>query len=158
MDPTAWVAIAFVLFVIAVFKPAKKALTGGLDAKIAEIREQVEEAEKLREEAQALLSTYQRQQREALQEAEKIISRAEEDAARLKAASEKDLEAAIKRQEALAEEKIAQAEAAAVARVQEMAADLAVAATEKILTERLAGDAGKDLVDNAIGELAGKLQ
>ena len=66
-DPTFWVAIAFVLFVIAVFKPIRGAMLGGLDAKIAEIRQEVEEAEKLREAAQSLLANYQRQQRQALQ-------------------------------------------------------------------------------------------
>lgn len=158
LDPTAWVAIAFVLFVIAVFKPAKNAILSGLDAKIDEIKAQVEEAQQLREEAEALLATYQRQQREALQEAEDMVARAEEDAGRLRAEAEKDLEAALKRQEGLAAEKIAQAEAAAVARVQEMAVDLAVAATEKILSERLSGKPGKDLVDEAIADLPTKLQ
>lgn len=158
LDPTAWVAIAFVLFVIAVFKPAKNAILSGLDAKIDEIKSQVEEAQELREEAQALLATYQRQQREALQEAEEMVARAEEDATRLRAEAEKDLEQALKRQEELAGEKIAQAEAAAVARVQELAVDLAVAATEKILSERLAGKPGKDLVDQAIEGLPTKLQ
>jgi F-type H+-transporting ATPase subunit b len=127
MDPTAWVAVAFVLFVIAVFKPAKKAILGGLDAKIAEIRGQVEEAQQLREEAQALLATYQRQQREALQEAEDILTRG-------------------------------LAEAAAVARVQELAVDLAIAATEKILTDRMAGKGGTDLVNASISDLSTKLQ
>ena len=55
-DPTFWVAVAFVVFVVLVFKPIKGALIGGLDAKIAEIRREVEEAEKLREEAQSLLA------------------------------------------------------------------------------------------------------
>ncbi|MDA0654808.1 MAG: F0F1 ATP synthase subunit B [Proteobacteria bacterium] len=158
MDPTAWVAVAFVLFVIAVFKPAKKAILGGLDAKIAEIRGQVEEAQQLREEAQALLATYQRQQREALQEAEDILTRAEEDAVRLRTEAVKDLDEAIKRQEILAIEKISLAEAAAVARVQELAVDLALAATEKILTDRMAGKAGSDLVDASIADLSTKLQ
>jgi F-type H+-transporting ATPase subunit b len=158
MDPTAWVAVAFVLFVIAVFKPAKKAILGGLDAKIAEIRGQVEEAQQLREEAQALLATYQRQQREALQEAEDILTRAEEDAVRLRAEATKDLDEAIKRQEILATEKIGLAEAAAVARVQELAVDLAIAATEKILTDRMAGKGGTDLVNASISDLSTKLQ
>lgn len=158
MDPTAWVAVAFILFVIAVFKPAKKAILGGLDAKIAEIRGQVEEAQQLREEAQALLATYQRQQREALQEAEDILTRAEEDAVRLRAEATKDLDEAIKRQEILATEKIGLAEAAAVARVQELAVDLAIAATEKILTDRMAGKGGTDLVNASISDLSTKLQ
>ena len=127
MNPTDWTAVAFVLFIIAIFKPAKNFILSGLDAKIEEIRSQVEEAEQLREEAQALLATYQRQQREALKEAGKeIVSRAEENASRMRTKAENDLDEAIKRQETLAHEKIAQAEAAAIARVQSMAVDLAV--------------------------------
>ena len=158
MNPTDWTAVAFVLFVIAIFKPAKNFILSGLDAKIDEIRSQVEEAEQLREEAQALLATYQRQQREALKEAEEIVSRAEENASRMRIKAENDLDEAIKRQETLAHEKIAQAEAAAIARVQSMAVNLAVSATEKILTERLAGKAGKGLIDHAISDLPTKLQ
>ena len=79
-DPTFWVAVAFVIFVIAVFKPIKGALMGSLDAKIEEIRREVEEAEKLREEAQSLLANYQRQQRQAMQDAENIVARAKDHA------------------------------------------------------------------------------
>lgn len=157
MDSTAWTAVAFVLFVIAVFKPAKNAILSGLDARIDEIRLQVEEAQQLREEAQTLLANYQRQQREALKEAEDIVTRAEEDASRLRKKAKTDLDDAIKRQEALAREKIAQAEATAIARVQETTVDLAVSATEKILTDRLTGKAGKDLVNTAIGDLPNKI-
>ena len=156
MDPTAWTAVAFVLFVIAVFKPAKNAILSGLDSRIDEIRLQVEEAQQLREEAQALLANYQRQQREALKEAEDIVIRAEEDAS-LRKKTKNDLDDAIKRQEALVREKIAQAEATAIARVQATAVDLAVSATEKILTDRLTGKAGKDLVNTAIGDLPNKI-
>ncbi|MBT5499102.1 MAG: F0F1 ATP synthase subunit B, partial [Alphaproteobacteria bacterium] len=87
-DPTFWVAIAFVLFVIAVFKPIRGAMLGGLDTKIAEIRQEVEEAEKLCEEAQSLLANYQRQQRQALQDAENIVIRAREEAERHRADGE----------------------------------------------------------------------
>ena len=90
MDSTAWTAVAFVLFVIAVFKPAKNAILSGLDARIDEIRLQVEEAQQLREEAQTLLANYQRQQREALKEAEDIVTRAEEDASRLRKKAKND--------------------------------------------------------------------
>ncbi|MBE89656.1 MAG: F0F1 ATP synthase subunit B [Rhodospirillaceae bacterium] len=158
MNPTDWTAVAFVLFVIAIFKPAKNFILSGLDAKIDEIRSQVEEAQQLREEAQALLATYQRQQREALKEAEEIVDRAEENASRMRTEAKNDLDEAIKRQETIAREKIAQAEAAAIARVQSMAVNLAISATEKILMERLTGKAGKGLIDNAIGDLPNKLQ
>jgi F-type H+-transporting ATPase subunit b len=157
-DPTFWTAIAFVIFVVALFKPIKKALLAGLDSRIAQIRSEVEEAQRLREEAQALLASYQRKQREAAQEAENIVKQAKEDAALHRAETEKAMEELLKRQEAMAVEKIAQAEAAAVQEVRDIAVDLAIAATEKILAEKVRGDLSDRLVDRAIGELPQKLQ
>lgn len=157
-DPTFWTAVAFVIFVAALFKPVKKALLGGLDSRIAQIRTEVEEAQRLREEAQTLLASYQRKQREAAQEAESIVRQAKEDAALHRAEAEKAMEDMLKRQETLTIEKIAQAEAAAIQEVREIAVDLAIAATEKILTEKVRGGLSDRLVDKAIGELPQKLQ
>ena len=157
-DPAFWTALAFVIFVVVMFRPLKKALLAGLDSRIEQIRKEVEEAQRLREEAQTLLASYQRKQREAAQEAEKIVKQAKEDAANHRAEAEKALEELLKRQEALAVDKIAQAEAAAVQEVREIAVDLAIAATEKILAEKVRGDLSDRLVDKAIGELPQKLQ
>lgn len=157
-DPTFWVAVAFVIFVAAVFKPAKKAILGGLDAKIAEIRLQVDEAERLRNEAQDLLDTYRRQQRQALQDAEDIVTRAREDAERQRKDAVQDLATALERQRQLSLDKIAQAEAAALQEVRSRAVDIAIAATEKILTDRLSGESGDRLVEASIRELPAKLQ
>jgi len=157
-DPAFWTALAFVIFVVVMFRPLKKALLAGLDSRIEQIRKEVEEAQRLREEAQTLLASYQRKQREAAQEAEKIVKQAKEDAANHRAEAEKALEELLKRQEALAIDKIAQAEAAAVQEVREIAVDLAIAATEKILAEKVRGDLSDRLVDKAIGELPQKLQ
>ena len=157
-DRTFWVAIAFVIFVVALFKPIKKALLENLDARIAQIRTEVEEAERLREEAQTLVATYQRQQREAKQEAEDIVAKAKVDAERHQAEAEEAMKAAFARQEAQAKDKIAQAEAAAVQEVRDVAVDLAIGAAERLLAERLAGKEGDALVDDAIKELPEKLQ
>ena len=88
-------------------------MIGGLDAKIAEIRQEVEEAEKLREEAQSLLANYQRQ-RQAIQDAEAIVARAKEEAERDRAEADEAMKDMVRRQEEQAREKIAQAEAAAI--------------------------------------------
>ena len=157
-DPTFWVAVAFVIFVIAVFKPIKGALIGGLDAKIEEIRREVEEAEKLREEAQSLLANYQRQQRQAMQDAENIVARAKEEAGRHRAEADEAMKEMVRRQEEQAREKIAQAEAAAIQEVKSMAVDLAMAASEKLLADKLAGDEGSRLIDKSISEIPQKLQ
>lgn len=157
-DPTFWTAVAFVIFVVALYKPVKRALLAGLDSRIDQIRTEVEEAQRLREEAQTLLVSYQRKQREAAQEAENIVRQAKEDAELHRAEGEKSMEEMLKRQEALAIEKISQAEAAAVQEVREIAVDLAIAATEKILAEKVRGDLSDRLVEKAIGELPQKLQ
>ena len=157
-DPTFWVAVAFVVFVVLVFKPIKGALIGGLDAKIAEIRHEVEEAEKLREEAQSLLANYQRQQRQAIQDAEVIVARAKEEAERHRAEADEAMKDMVRRQEEQAREKIAQAEAAAIQEVRSMSVELAMAAAEKLLADRLAGDEGSRLIDNSIEDIPRKLQ
>ena len=157
-DPTFWVAVAFVVFVVLVFKPIKGALIGGLDAKIAEIRQEVEEAEKLREEAQSMLANYQRQQRQAIQDAEAIVARAKEEAERHRAEADEAMKDMVRRQEEQAREKIAQAEAAAIQEVRSMSVELAMAAAEKLLADRLAGDEGSRLIDNSIEAITRKLQ
>ena len=80
--PEFWVAAAFILVVGFLFKPVARILTGALDARAAKIRTQIEEARRLREDAQAVLAEYQRKQRDAMAEAEKIIAGAKETAAR----------------------------------------------------------------------------
>jgi F-type H+-transporting ATPase subunit b len=157
-DPTFWVLVAFVIFVIAVYKPIRGALLGGLDSRIAEIRQEVEEAEKLREEAQSLLAKYQRQQRQALQDAENIVARARESAERHRAEAEESMKEMVRRQEEQAREKIAQAEATAIQQVRAMSVDLAMAAAEKLLVERLGGTEGSRLIDASIQDIPRKLQ
>ena len=157
-DPTFWVAVTFVVFVVLVFKPIKGALIGGLDAKIAEIRQEVEEAEKLREEAQSMLANYQRRQRQAIQDAEAIVARAKEEAERHRAEADEAMKDMVRRQEEQAREKIAQAEAAAIQEVRSMSVELAMAAAEKLLADRLAGDEGSRLIDNSIEDIPRKLQ
>ena len=154
---TFWVLIAFVIFVAFMVWKARGAVTGALDARAEAIRSEIEEAQRLREEAQSLLADYQRKQRDALQEAEGMLRVAEEEAARLRARAEEDLAAALKRREQQALDRIAQAEAAAQAEVRNTAIDLAVSATRKLLEDRLDEKKAASLVDRAIDELPGKL-
>jgi F-type H+-transporting ATPase subunit b len=118
-DPTFAVLVAFIIFIGLLFKPAKKALTGSLDAKIAKIKSEVDEAQELREEAQATLAAYQRQQRDAIEEVEALLSRAQSEADAHKAEAERALEITLKRQEQQAQEKIAQAEANALREIRD---------------------------------------
>jgi F-type H+-transporting ATPase subunit b len=156
-DPTFWVLVSFVIFVALVWKPGSKAVAQMLDDRAEKIRSDIEKAARLREEAQALFAEYQKKQRDALKDAEAIVAAARAEAKALSKQAASDLETSLKRREQLALQRIAQAEAQATADVRAAAVDLAMAATRKILTEKL--DAGRQdaLVDAAIKELPGKL-
>lgn len=152
-----WVALSFAIFVIVMFKPAKRMLTGALDQRIAQIRQEVEEAQRLRKEAQAALASYQRRQREVHQEAENIVAHAREEAERARARAAAELDEAITRREQQAAAKIAQAEAAAIDEIRERAVDLAIAAAGELLAEKMFGKAGGETLSSAIEELPDKL-
>ena len=156
-NPEFWVALVFVAVVAMFYKPVMRAVGTALDGRSAKIRAQIEEARKLREEAQALLSEYQRKQRDAMAEAEKIISTARTEAARLKAEAEKDLEFSIERRKQQALDRIAQSEAQALAAVRNTAVDVALAAAEKLIKESLDPSKKSALADKAIAELPARL-
>ncbi|MBM3502867.1 MAG: F0F1 ATP synthase subunit B [Alphaproteobacteria bacterium] len=156
-SPETWVAAAFIIFVALVAKLAWGKIVAGLDQKSAVIKSEIDEARKLRDDAQALLATYQRKQREALQEAEGIIAQARDQAASMRAEAEKALSEALQRRSDLAVEKIARAEAQAVQEVRELAVDVAVAAAEKLISQGLDPARARGLVDQAIGDLGRKL-
>jgi len=153
MTPEFWVFLAFVVFVFLVWKKAKAAILGALDARAEKIRAELDEAQRLREDAQSALAAYQRRQRDALKEAEAIIAHAREEAARIRAQAAADLEAALKRREVQAVDRIAQAEAAAVNEVRHLTVDLAVQAGRKLLTEGITAKQADALIDQSIAEL-----
>jgi F-type H+-transporting ATPase subunit b len=152
-DPSFWVGLAFLLVVALVFKPIAKTVSSTLDGRAAKIREQIEEARKLREDAQAVLAGYQSKQRDALAEAEKIISQAKAEAARMKTDAEVDLTRALERREQQALERISQSEAQALEQVQNTAVDVALSAAEALIRGNLDDSKKQALADQAIGEL-----
>lgn len=156
-DPTFWVAVGFLLLVVGLFKPIKKVVLGALDDRAEKIRQNLDEAASLREEAQQLLAEYQRKQRDAVKETENLIARAQAEADRLAREGAQKLEDTLKRRELLAVEKLAQAEEEAVREVRLMAIKLAVEATRSLIAERLNEDRSSSLVDEAIAELSEKL-
>lgn len=153
-----WVLVAFLAFMAAVIWKARGAMMGSLDNRAKRIRHDIDEAQRLRDEAQGLLAEYQKKQREALGEAEAMVRQAEDEAKRLRARAEADLAASLKRREQQALDRIAQAEAQAVAEVRNLAADLAVAATQRLLTEKLDSAQAEGLVSAAIADLPKRLQ
>ncbi|OAN48203.1 F0F1 ATP synthase subunit B [Paramagnetospirillum marisnigri] len=157
MEAHFWVDVAFLLVVALAWKPVSRAIAAGLDARAAKIKSRLDEAHKLREEAQEMLATYQRKQRDAMKEAEEIIAHAKAEAERLAQQAAKDLDAAIKRREQMAMDRIAQAEAQATREVQNLAVDVAIGAAQKVIGESLSPAQTTALVDKAITGLSGKL-
>jgi F-type H+-transporting ATPase subunit b len=156
-DPAFWVAVGFILFAVLVGPKLVKVITAALDERSAKIAAELERAVKLREEAQNLLAQFQRKHRDAMKEADEIITHAKDEAERLAKQAQIDLEATVKRREQLAVQNIAQAEAQAMQEVRTLAVDVAIAATAKLLTEKLDGARADALIDNAIKELPSKL-
>jgi F-type H+-transporting ATPase subunit b len=153
-DPTFWVLVGFLVFVgAAVYFKLPGMIGKALDERGVTIKAELDQARRLREEAQALFVDYQRRQREAEKEAAEIVAHAKEEAARLVREAHADLEATMTRRRSLAETKIAQAEAQAVKEVREAAIDLAIAAASSVLRQELQGDRGAATMDRAIGDL-----
>ncbi|MBT4740022.1 MAG: F0F1 ATP synthase subunit B [Rhodospirillaceae bacterium] len=156
-DPSFVVGAAFIIVVAWLAKPIMRAVSSALDGRADKIRGQIEEARKLREEAQALLAEYQRKQRDALSEAEHIVAQAKEEATRMRAQAEQDLEKSVERRKAQALDRIAQSEAQAIASVRNTAVDVAIAAAQKLITDQMSGDRQDALVDSAIKDLGNRL-
>ncbi|HEY9235923.1 MULTISPECIES: F0F1 ATP synthase subunit B [Phenylobacterium] len=155
-----WVGVGLLIFLGIVIFVAKapKAIGAALDAKTAKIQADLDEAARIREEAQRLLAQLKAERAEAEAQAKDMLALAQEEARRYEAEAKAKLEESLARRQELAERKIANAEAQAQAEVKAAAADLAAQAAEVVLTKRLAGVKTDPLIDNAIGQLGSKLQ
>ena len=156
-DPELAVAIAFVIAIVLVSKRVWQTVTTMLDERAAKIKAELAEAQRLKDDAQNTLGQFQRKHRDALQEAEAIVSHARAEAARLIERAQRDLDAAIERRQHLATERIALAEAQAIAEVRNTAVDVAIGAARQVIAERLGDREGQVLVDQAIAELPRRL-
>jgi F-type H+-transporting ATPase subunit b len=155
MDATAWATfwafmglVVFLGLLVYLKIPAK--ITEVLDKRAATIRSQLEDARRLREEAHALLAEYQRRRHEAEKEAEDIIGLARREAEAIAADAREKIQEYVARRTRAVEQRIAQAEAQAIAEVRSRAVDVASAAAAQILAEKAQGDAGRKLVDESI--------
>ena len=153
-----WELIGLVIFVGALIwlKVPGMALSA-LDARASKIQNQLDEARKLREEAEALLAQIRTQREDAERQAAELIEVAKAEAARLAAEARTRLEEDVARRRALAERHIALAETQAAAEVKAAAVDLAAETAEKILAGRLAGAQSDPLVDQGLAKLAERL-
>ncbi len=153
-----WVAIAFGVFLaMLVYYQVPALIAKALDARADAIRKELDEARRLREEAQALLSDYQKRHRNVGQEADAIVDQARREAEAFARETRASLKEALERRTQQAQDKITRAESQAVDEVRAAAIEVALAAAEKILREKTAGSSGASLIDQSIRDLKGRL-
>lgn len=153
-----WVAIAFVLFFVIFGKRLWQAIAGLLDARAEAVRRELEEAARLREEAQNMLRDAEQRRATALKEAQELIAGAKVQAEQLAEAAAAEAQAAARRREQMAIARIASAEKAAVDEVQITAAEVATEAARQVIAEGLAPAADARLIDHAISQLPAALR
>jgi len=152
------VLIAFIGFIgLLVYMKVPGKLTGMLDARAASIKSDLDEARSLREEAKAILATYERRQKEVQAQADRIVSAAKDEAMAAAAAAKAELKDAIARRLIAATEQIASAEASAIRQVREQAVSIAVAAAGDLLAKQMTADAASASIDAAIAQVEAKL-
>jgi F-type H+-transporting ATPase subunit b len=149
--------LALVILSVAVWKPVTKNIFGALDARSERIRAELDEAQRLHEEAKALLAKYQRQLQEGEQLAGEIEAQAETERVRLEERMRADYEAAVKRRTEQAMDRIQQEEQRAVAEVRARAADLAVRTARRLLTERIGDQEAHQMLQNAVQDVSRRL-
>ncbi len=155
-----WVGVGLLVFLGIVIFVAKapQAIAATLDARTAVIQADLDEAARIREEAQRLLASLKIERAEAEAQAKEMLAAAQEQARLFESEAKAKLEESLKRRQLLAERKIANAEAQAQAEVKAAAADLAAQMAEDVLVKRLAGAKTDPLIDVAISQLGSKLQ
>lgn len=157
-SPEAWVAICFVCFLgLLAYLGVHRKLTGALDQRQGRIKSELDEAARLRQEAQDLLAEFERKGLAAESEAEAIIASAKAEAERLATEAKQRMEEFVGRRTKMAEAKIAQAEAQALADVRSAAADAAIAAAERILSVAAKGKVAEELLARGIEDVKQKL-
>jgi F-type H+-transporting ATPase subunit b len=157
IDAEFWVIVALIVFIgVILYIRVPRLLATALDNRIRKIEAELDEAARLRAEAQSLLDSYANKRAEAEAEAQGIVAAAREEADRLAKDAAVALEGLIGRRSKAVEEKIAQAEQQAIAEVRGRSADVAIEAARVILSRQMT-DKGDELVTQAIQDVAAKL-
>ncbi len=158
-DPEFWVAVGTTIFLaILVWKRVPQMMANSLDSRAAAIAREIQEAHRLRLEAEALLAQYRQKQAAAETEAQAILEEARAEAERFGTETRAAAAAQIARRVKQAQEKIAQAEAHAIADIRAAAVDAAIAAAEKLIASRLDENAAADLVKRSLAGIPDQLQ
>ncbi|WP_430465186.1 F0F1 ATP synthase subunit B [Tabrizicola sp.] len=152
------VLLGFLVFVgILLWAKAPAKIAGMLDARAEQIKAELAEAKALREEARALLSSYEKKQKEVQEQSERIVAAAKEEALAAAKQAKDDLKVSIARRLAAAEDQIASAEASALRQVRERAVAVAVAAAADVLAKQASAETAAASIDDAIAQVEAKL-
>ena len=152
-DESAWVALGFVIFIALVWKKAGLAISDLLDKRVQKIKNDLEEAESLRIEAEKELKKFKGMQKEAINDAKRIVADAQVAADRILSAANEKANESIKRREAQAEAKIAAAEAAVISELRTKAASIAISASKEILSSELNGELNSSIIDDSVSQI-----
>lgn len=152
-DEYTWLTISFLIFAFVVYKAGKGKILAMLDARIEAIRDELKTAENLRIEAQEMLAQYQRKHRDAVKDSERIIATAQKQADEIRRQAEKELDETIALRERQLAQRLDRLKQNAVDEIREYAANLAIAATAEIISEKLDKKANEKLVDQAIKDV-----
>lgn len=157
-DATFFAFVALVIFLgVAAYAGAFKSMGAGLDARAQRIKKELDDAAKLRKDAEALLAEYKQKRLDAEKEAASIIAAAKSDAEEYAAETRRKLSESLERRTKQAEQKIAQAEAAAIKDVRNAAADMAIAAAQSLVASTAKGPKGADLISASIDAVKNRL-
>ncbi|WP_296764303.1 F0F1 ATP synthase subunit B [Sediminimonas sp.] len=152
------VLLGFLLFVgVLIYFKVPGLLMGMLDKRAAGIRSELDEARALREEAQALLASYERQQKEAQAQADRIVAQAKDEANASAEQAKQDIKRSVERRKQAAEEQLASAEAKAIRQVRDQAIAVAIEAARDVVAKKMTAAQGNALIDDAIEEVDKKL-
>jgi F-type H+-transporting ATPase subunit b len=152
------VLVAFIIFLgVLIYFKVPGMLGGMLDKRAEGIKAELDEARALREEAQTILASYERKQKEVQEQADRIVTTAREEAAQAAEKAKEDLKHSIARRLAAAEEQIASAEASAVKEVRDEAVSIAIAVARDIIAKQMTAAEANKLIDHAIAEADAKL-
>ena len=153
-DPQFWVALAFALFVIAVFKPVRKILSTSLDSKIKEIKDSIDEAEDLKNETQITLSDIKKRQNEVELEIKEIHSNAKDKIKILESEAKEKLDEQSNKREQLAKTKIQQMARDANLSIQNNISQTAIIAAIAVLEKKLNKEDKQNLINQSIKDFA----
>jgi F-type H+-transporting ATPase subunit b len=156
-EPRNWVALAFIVFFALFGRKLWGTIAALLDDRAVKIRAELDEAARLRREAEAMLKDAQARRDAAVAEAKQLLEGASAEAARLALAAASDAEAAARRREQMAMDRIAAAEKAAVDEVRTTAVEVATVAARQVIADGLSAEADGRLIDRAIAQLPAAL-